>query len=290
MGEDGRDGWEAMHRTVTLGLILWLLALPAGAAEVELYRARHRTAPELAALAADLLGEAGTATADPRTRTLVLQGSREALQRTLAVLERLDVPLPSFRIESRTTRAGELVRLGLALDGWLEIGDLRIGRWPAGPAAAPAGLELSARATRSSQRRRFEGVVTVLEGRVAEVWTGVLLPAETWLETPRGGLSLQPLLVPVLSGLRVRPASQADGSIELELQAVVRDRGAAGAIREAGARTRVRVNPGEWVASAGSRRGAERRDLDGPGAWTHAEAAEALAILIRARPAASAGE
>ena len=155
-----------------LGLLILLVPLPSGATELELYRPRHRPAAELAPLAQGLLGSNGTAVADPHSGKLVLSGSAAAVKQTLRALRELDTPLRQYRIEARVTSEEELALRGLEVHGWLELGDLRIGRIR----SAETGNQRVFRTLRTEGGDLLLANVLVLEGRTAEIWTGTSQP------------------------------------------------------------------------------------------------------------------
>jgi len=236
-------------RPVGAILVLLLLILPAWAAdaEVELYRAQNRPAAELAPLAAELLEPAGTAFADPGTGILVLKGPPEALGEALDLLQRLDVPLISYRIETVVTSQGELLALGASADGWIELGDLRLLR------AGGQELSILLLSLFDHTRNRFHSQVSVLQGHRADIWTGsVIAPqlhvfrdeeageVETRVFTSTPALQLR-------SGLSVRPHGRPDKTVDLEIQPVVEENTPEGIVIT-GAATRVRLQPGEIVA------------------------------------------
>lgn len=256
-----------------LALVAALAVTAVARAELELYRPEHRTAAELVALAGPLIGEEGVVTADPGTGTLVLQGPPEVLAEALEVLRRLDVAPQSYQIESRVITLADLARMGVALEGWVEVGDLRIGRGPQGEAG------LAARAARAASHGAMHSMLRVLEGEVADVWTGRTEFAE--FPTPHGTAR-----IPVdtrRSGLRVRPRGVADGRVEVEIQPILSGDGPGPAVSVAGAAARVRVEPGSWVAIAGIR----TRSGDAAAAIASAEVQEqssSVAVLVRVTP------
>ncbi len=129
-----------LSRALGLALLVLLLAGPSGAAELELYQPRHRPAAELVPLVQGLLGSDGAVVADPHTGKLVLSGSPAAVQQTLQALRKLDVLPRQYRIVARATSEEELSQRGFEIHGWLELGDLRIGRIRSGFRLRPRSL------------------------------------------------------------------------------------------------------------------------------------------------------
>ncbi len=235
-----------MHWRCAAGLGIWLL-LAAGPAlaEVKLYRPSHRQAGELAPLADALLGPEGGAAVDPGTGTLLLEGEARAIEQALAVLRRLDVPLRSFQVESLARSESELSGAGLAVEGWIDMGGLRIGRM----SGDPEGLRVRAGALASRGAGRFQATLAVRDGSSADLWTGRDVPAAIRMlpGEDRERVFATPQLRPIRSGFRVRPRGLADGSIELWIRAIVARDSLERPVEEAGAETRITVRPGEWL-------------------------------------------
>ena len=224
-----------------------------GAEELQLYRPRHRPAAELAVVAEGILGPSGTAVADPRTGKLVLRGPPAAVKQTLRALRELDVPLSRYRVEARLTSEGELRQRGLVIHGWLEVGDLRIGR--VGSPAQDPGVIFRTLRTEGAEDLLVN--LSVLEGHTAEIWTGTAIPVHVRVfqkqdRDPRV-FETTPL-APIRTGFRVRPRSLGDSSLELEITAVSEEEGAWGQLRQTAAATSVMLELGEQIAIADVRR------------------------------------
>ena len=243
-------------------LALVLSPAPAASDDLELYRPRHRLPDELAPIAAGVLGDEGQALVDPGTGAIVLRGRPDALRQVLDVLASLDQPLASFEIESQVTSASELERLGISVEGWVELGDLRIGRGP----VAGEGLVVRAGQSLRTGQRQLRGVVSVREGATADLWMGSLQPTVVH-RVARGDEEPEvhptPYLRSTRSGFRVRPRSLEDGGVELEIQPVLSQDSLDQPVLETSASTRVRVRPGEWVAlgAIGRSESSSKRDL-----------------------------
>src|SRR5262245_42063057 len=154
-------------------LAAWvLLAGAAGAAEVELYKAHNRPAAELADVVGPLMGADGVAVADDSGGFVLLRGTAEAVEQARALLVTLDVAPRQYRISSELVSHSVLQARGIRVGGWIQVGDLRIGRSLAGP----EGLRVSANQLRADSARRFQASVVALENTPAEIWTGNVFP------------------------------------------------------------------------------------------------------------------
>ncbi len=236
-----------------LALLVLLVSRPSGAAEVEVYQPRHRPAAELAPLAQGLLGSRGTAVADPHSGKLILSGSETAVAQAIRALRELDTPLRQYRIEARVTSEEELRQRGFEIHGWLELGNLRIGRIR----SADSGGRVVFRTLSTEGGELLLANILVLEGRTAEIWTGTDQPVYLRVfrkrDTDERILETTPL-APIRSGFQLRPRSLGGGSVELEVVAVIEEETPYGKRVEAFAHTRVNLAPGEEVVVAETRR------------------------------------
>jgi hypothetical protein len=237
-------------------LVGWAVCIDAAlASEVELYKARFRPAGELADLVAPLIGPEGAAVADESGGFVLLRGSPEAVAQALETLARLDVQPRQFRISSEVVSRSVLQARGIRVGGWIQVGDLRIGRTLAGP----EGVRIHANQLRADSGSHFQASVVALENTPAEIWTGNVFPfavSEVGVfdhgrphgAARRGELRFHETtaLVPVRQGLRVRARGSGD-AVELDLVPVMEDGHPSSGIREMGASTRMRVKPGEQV-------------------------------------------
>ena len=237
-----------------LALILLLSASATAAEQTELYRPQHRLPAELLDLASGLMAGEGSASLDPGTGTLLLRGPRPVLDQAVAVLTRLDVPLASFQVESRSTTDRELERSGIQIEGWIELGDVSLGR----TAEGPGGLRLAAGGLEQRSRREQQTVVSVREGGAAQLWTGRAVPAAIAKGREGDRVLVAPHLRAVRSGFRVRPRGLADQRIELEIQSIVSHDSLETPFSETGLATRLAVIPGEWIVL-----GTVERELEG---------------------------
>jgi hypothetical protein len=273
-------------------LIAVLLGLAgAQAAEVKLYKAQFRPPAELADLVGPLLAPDGTAVADDSGGFVLLRGSAEAVAQALETLARVDVQPRQYRISSELVSRSVLQARGIRVDGWVQVGDMRIGRTPVGP----EGLELSAHQLRADSGRHFGATIVALENTPAEIWTGNVFPisVETFEfgrgpgqphsgpgQRRRGGQVFETTaLVPVRQGLRVR-ARSAGKAIELDLVPVMQDGHPGTGIREQGASTRLRISPGEQLVIGSLGRNDELRTGD-PLAHAVEESASEDLMIVR---------
>jgi hypothetical protein len=274
------------RRTAVLlvALALALGTLPgaaAGGAGVEIYRPRSRPAESLVDVARALLVPAGgDAVVDPGTGWLVLRGAPEALREARAALGEIDRAPVMYQVHSAMTTLSDLAASGVAVDGWVQAGDVRVGRVP-GPAD---GIRVRVRSTLGEGERRFEGMVSTLDGQPAEIWTGADYPArERTLHERAGRLRVYETttLVPVRTGFRVIPRGMGDGSIELEIAPLVEESMAEGLVVHASVASRIRVQPGQAVLVAASRGRDSEVAIDPFGAVDHREGASDSALLVR---------
>jgi hypothetical protein len=260
-----------------------LCASAAAAADVELYKARFRPAAELAEVVSPLLAPDGVAVADDSGGFVLLRGSPEAVAQALDLLATLDVAPRQFRISSELVSHSVLQARGIRVDGWIQVGELRIGR---GHPHGAEGLEVSGHQLRADSGRRFQATVVALENTPAEIWTGNVFPFSTTHVQPgsrrgrrAGAYHETTAWMPVRQGLRVRARSSGD-AIELDLVPVLEEGSPASGIREMGASTRVRVAPGEQVVIGSLGRDDSLRTGDPLARATEEDLAEDL-LLVR---------
>src|SRR5262245_23959982 len=150
-------GW-VRAAVLSASAVLGIAAL-AAAGTFKIYEPRYRTADQLAPLVAPLLGPDGGAIADPQGGKLILTGEPEAIAAALEALRSLDGALHQYRIESETRSRESLDRAFARAGGWVDGGDLRIGRVAAGAGGGGGS-------------RRLAASVVVLGGRAAGIWAG----------------------------------------------------------------------------------------------------------------------
>ena len=262
--------------------MLLTLSLSSLAGAFEIYVPRNRPAEELAPLVQALLAGQGSAVADPHSGKIVLSGDPAAIAQALEALRSLDQPVRQYRVESETSTREALDRASGSVSGWIQAGDLRIGR-----VVGPEGVRLRASAGGAGSYERLAATVVVLEGRSAEIWTGADHPVTT-RTTERAGpyarVTETTELVSVRSGFRVRPRSAGPEAIEVEITPIVEELGPGGSIRETGASTQIRVKPGESVAIGGVTRQEQSAGADlFRGAGRESLASESL-LVVRVTP------
>ncbi|MEX2208748.1 MAG: secretin N-terminal domain-containing protein [Myxococcota bacterium] len=273
---------RGVKSALALGAALLWLALGAAAGSLEIYVPRSRPAEELAPLVQALLAGHGSAVADPHSGKLVLSGEPEAIAQALAALKELDQPVRQYRVDSETSTRKALEGASARVDGWIEAGDVRIGR-----VVGPEGVRLHAAAGGGGSSERLAATLVVMEGRTAEIWTGADVPFTTrTIERvgPYSRVTESTELVQVRSGFRVRPRSVGPDQIEVEITPIVEELGRGGTIRETGASTQIRVSPGESVAIGGVTREESSAAADlFQGAGRSAGSSDSL-MLVRVTP------
>jgi type II secretory pathway component GspD/PulD (secretin) len=266
-----------------IGVGILVLALSVEAAGgFEIYVPRNRSAEELAPLVSDLLSGQGSVVADPHSGKLVISGDPEAIAKALAALRDLDQPVRQYRVESETSTTRSLDQASARVSGWIEAGDVRIGR-----VVGPEGVNVRASAGGGNAMERLGASVVVMEGRSAEIWTGSDQPVTTRTVERAGSYSRvteSTELVPVRSGFRVRPRSAGPDAVELDITPIVTEPGPAGSIRETGASTRVRVRPGESVAIGGITRSVRSEDANVPRGAGREDAVNESLLVVRVTP------
>ena len=273
---------RGVKSALVLGAALLTLAFSAAAGGLEIYVPRNRTAEELAPLVQAMLADQGSAVADPHSGKIVLSGDPAAIASALEALRSLDQAVRQYRVESETSTREALDRASASVAGWIEAGNLRIGR-----VVGPEGVNLHASAGGAGSSARVAASVVVMEGRSAEIWTGADYPVTTRTVEragPYGRVTETTELVPVRSGFRVRPRSAGPEAIEVEITPIVEELGPEGSIRETGASTQIRVRPGESVAIGGLTRRESSAGADVfHGAERGAGASESL-LVVRVTP------
>jgi len=277
-------------RGVKSGFVIFVallaLAFSAVGGALEIYVPRNRTAEELAPLVQALLADQGSAVADPHSGKIVLSGDPGAIAQALEALRSLDQEVSQYRVESETSTREALDRASASVAGWIEAGDLRIGR-----VVGPEGVRLRASAGGAGSSERLAASVVVMEGRSAEIWTGADYPLTTrTLERagPYARVSETTELVSVRSGFRVRPRSAGPEAIEVEITPIVEQLGPGGSIRETGASTQIRVKPGESVAIGGVTRQERSAGADVLRGAERGSAASESLLVVRVTPLAEA--
>jgi hypothetical protein len=250
---------------------------------LETYRPQHRSAAELAPLVSEILAPEGTAVSDPGGGVLLMRGDPTSIKRAIQLLRELDAPIPVYRVESTLTTLRELRRVGIRVDGWVQAGEIRVGK----VRAVDRELRVRVRAALSEGEERFQGFVTVLDGSRAEIWTGTTYPERIQsLHEEAGRLRVYETttLVPVRTGFAVLPRGLADGRIDLELAPISAEETAEGTVVRAGMATRITLHPDELVVVAGIREVGQELRIDPFGTLDHREGEWETVLLVRVDP------
>ena len=175
---------------------------------IETYRAKHRLAADLVAIAEGAMGPNGQVALDTRTATLILNGTPQAISKTLALLETLDRPLRHVVVRYEMKEGRELDILEAQVAWKTSIGPVRIGTlgFPG------EGVRLSANATRVTRRGNSKASLKMLEGGSGMIRTGGAFP---FIYEPYYGAGV---LVPVESGFEVSASVLADDRVRLDLR------------------------------------------------------------------------
>jgi hypothetical protein len=89
---------------LTIAVLLAALPLRADALDSEIIQVRYRTVQELVPIVSPLLGPAGRISADPRTNSLIVIDTAEAIDRIARLVQQLDQPPVALRIDVRFGR------------------------------------------------------------------------------------------------------------------------------------------------------------------------------------------
>ena len=233
-----------LARRTALALLVASLFAAAVGADVEVYRARYRTAGELRPIVSVAMSEGGSVAVDANSNSLVLIGSKAEIAQALALLELQDQRLRtvSIALESRTREALEAagfeIRWSIGADG-VRVGNV----WP-----PPGGSGVAIEAREESGRRRDtgRGSVAVLEGSWGRISSGssVLVPIG-------GARHRSTAVVTAASGMEVRPRILGSGQIRLDLRPFQGSLGQAGVVRHSGLETTLVVTPGQTAVVGG---------------------------------------
>lgn len=246
------------------GLAAILLASLTATQTIELYRARYRPAAELVPIARSALGSGGQVTLDARTATLVLNGSPQAIQRALALLEQVDRPLRQVVIESVVVEVEDLDAIGVRVAWKTSLGPLRLGTLP--PLAANGlivgvnvDVNVNVNATRARETIRASSRLRLLEGGTGIVRIGKALPVlfEPYWSTTT--------FVPLDTGFEAKARVLEGDRVYLELRPFAGRVGDDGELTYIAVATSVMVSLGETVVLAETTRTARTstNDLSG---------------------------
>lgn len=252
------------------GLTALLLASLGATQTIELYRARYRPAAELVPIARNALGSGGQVTLDARTATLVLNGSAQAIQRTLALLEQVDRPLHQVVVESVVVDVENVDSLGVHVAWKTSLGPLNIGTLP--PRAAD-GLIVGVDAARARQTTRASSRLRLLEGATGIVRTGKALPV---LFEPYWGTTA---FVPVDTGFEAKARVLEGDRVYLELRPFAGREGDDGELIYIAVATSVVVSPGETVVLAETTRTAQTSTTELSGVQKDARRRQQIVLI-----------
>lgn len=262
-----------MARLVSTVLLLVGVLLGTGYAgqALEVYRAKHRLAQELVAIAESALGNEGRVTLDSRTATLVLSGTPGAVRRARALLEQVDRPLRQLVLthEIRDFRDLEVFDARI---GWkVSFGSVRIGTL----SLSSGGLRVALDAGRETTRSTSRGVLRLLEGSTGLIVTGKALP---FVFEPYWGSTT---LIPVETGFEATGTVLADGLIQLELTPFSGRVDEGGVLRYTSAATSISLRPGETVIYAETSSETDDSNLNlGGGRRDHLREQQVLLISV----------
>jgi len=251
-----------MHASATataLGLALLLGAQLALAQTVEVYTPRGRSANELLPLAEAAIADGGRVVADPGSNRLILAGEPEAVARTRALLESLDVPRRSVVLRYASTTTSSLDAQGIDVRWSVRKGGVRVGNVTRRRGRSQVDIQLDAREER--RRSRVAGQLRIAEGEAGRISTGVAVPVTTrTLERGPFGTVVRESTqtVSAETGFEARPRILGDGRIEIALRPFSGELTPEGNVTFREADTVVLVEPGETVAIGGLTRTADR--------------------------------
>lgn len=229
-----------------LPMLLIVLALAAGAhAEraVEVIRPAHRLAEELVPIAQAILGEEGTATADRATNSLVLVGSRAAVERAKSLVNAQDQRRRSVTLYWSARDQAELAAAGIRVNWNVGSGSVRVGnvRFPENH------LEASANILRTERERRLESSLRILDGETGRIGAGHTVPITVRDHYGRASTSF----VTAAQGFEATPRILGNGKVRVELVPIDARVDLDGNVAFAGASTLIELEPGETVVVGG---------------------------------------
>ena len=248
---------KSARRLAGIACLALALALPAVAQVLRTYEVRHRTADELLPLVETAMSGEGRASADRRTNTLVLSGSRQAVESALALLATLDVRTRSVLLRYESRGAQELAARGARVTWSTDAGPLRIGNvaWPGG---SQATVHVDEGVTHGSGT--LAGTLVILDGQTGRIATGASVPVTTRRvhPGPAGPMWTESTsYVAADSGFEASPRILGDGRIELSLRPFDASVGRDGTIAHSRSSTRIVLEPGRTVALGGIARDAQ---------------------------------
>jgi type II secretory pathway component HofQ len=240
----------------------FLIVALASAQTIETYRARNRLAQELVPFAESALGNEGQVTLDPRTGTLVLNGTPAAIQRALALLERVDRRLRQVVLTHQLRDIVDIDAVGLRVRWRATLGAWRIGNLPLSARAVDVALQGRGTTTRSSSR----SVLRLLEGGHGVIATGEAFP---FVYQPFWGTQATEL-VPAETGFEASVQVMPDDRVHLELRPFSGHLEDRGSLRYTSATTTIMAKPGETIVigEASGNEESSHLSLEGAGSRT----------------------
>lgn len=235
------NGMKFERRLALLLVVAWASAGIAIAQDraVEVHKPSHRPASELVAIAQVALGDEGSAAADAGTNSLILIGSRAAVDRALALVRAQDQPRRSVTLHWSSRDQAELEASGMRVDWSLGSDSVRVGT-----VIFPEDrVEVAAQVLRSDRERRLEGVLRLLDGETGEIGSGRSVPVTTRDRYGRSSTAF----VEAEQGFRATPRVLGNGKIRVEIQPIDAQVDLGGRTRYAGASTVVEIEPGQTI-------------------------------------------
>lgn len=262
--------------------ILLALFLASSLAQAErklhFYKAQHRTAEELLPIAEAALGEAGSATLDSRTNSLLLIGSAESIAAALQILAQQDTKLRSVVIHSAIKRTQDLHTAGFDVRWSIEAGDFRIGN--ALPIGSGSHVEVRVGEIDRTQKLDFSSMVRVLEGNSATISTGTTLPIHVH-HHHHGHAHDVTAFVSAASGVDAKPRILGDGRVQLDINPYQEEVTPSGVVHATGAVTTVTLKPGELLTIGGIDQSRSETTTSITSGASTAEAHDEQVLLLR---------
>lgn len=222
-------------------LLVALMGVMAFAQEraVEVHKPRHRPAAELVSIAQLALGEEGTAVADPGTNSLVLIGTRAAVDRAIALVQAQDQPRRTVILHWSARDQAELEAAGIRVEWSARVGSVRVGTilFP------EDRLDVRAEILRTERERRLEGTLRLLDGETGRIGQGRSVPVTTRDRYGRASTAF----VEAEQGFQATVRVLGNGKVRVEIQPSDDRVSSRGFTRFAGASTVVEVVPGDLV-------------------------------------------
>jgi type II secretory pathway component GspD/PulD (secretin) len=170
-----RFGEKISFSVILWFCLVWVEMLPGGVAqagEVAVIRVQYRRAAELVEVVQSMLSAEGTVTVSPRTNSLVIVDTPEAIQRVNAYLNQFDRPVEQVRIHVRfQTQTADHERT-IQARGRVSEGDLSV----ATGGRQRDGLDISVENRQRRQTGNSEAFVVAMSGSPAIIRTGQQIP------------------------------------------------------------------------------------------------------------------